>query len=269
MPPARRPSPIGSSVPCNQLDVRHRADGDQDGVGRDLVATFDLDGLRVDEPRDLGVGAQVDAGVGEESRDQLASLRTDLALARLRVGLEDDHVDVGSTGCGGNLGRDESTADDQNGRTGDELLLEGQRVLQRAQRQHPFRLAGERAGHCSGRDDRGVGAQVGTVAEVHGPDPQADGGDTQPELEVELLDPLGVAERGPLRLPRPGQDLLRQRRAVIRKRVLLADEGERPGVAVGAKLLAGSEPGQAGSDDNDGTGNDVSHGLFLTEVFLK
>lgn len=46
-----------------------------------------------------------------------------------------------------------------------------------------------------------------------------------------------LSEPGSAGLPRSGEDLLGQRRAVIRQRLLVTDEGHRPGVTLPAQSL--------------------------------
>ena len=71
-------------------------------------------------------------------------------------------------------------------------------------------------------------------------------------MDAVLARPSLVRQHGLLGRPRPGQDLLGERRPVVGKMLLLADQGDLPVEAVRPQGLDGSPSGERGPDDEDG-----------------
>ena len=81
---------------------------------------------------------------------------------------------------------------------------------------------------------------------------ETDGAATEDLVDPVLARPSLVRQHGLLGRPRPGQDLLGERRPVVGKVLLLADQGDLPVEALRSQGLDGSPSGERGPDDEDG-----------------
>ena len=112
----------------------------------------------------------------------------------------------------------------------------------------------QRARSRTGRDDDAVALQDGAVVELDLPRlrVETDGAPTEDLVDPVFARPSLVRQHRLLGGPRPGQDLLGQRRPVVGKVPLLADQGDLPVEALRAQGLDGSPSGERGADDEDG-----------------
>ena len=161
-----------------------------------------------------------------------AHLRAEAADQRRRRALEHGDGAAAAAGRGGDLEADEAGADDDDPRraVGD-ARPQGERVVERAQLvddRHGV-LAGEAAGRRAGGDDEpverhdgAVGQRDGAVVEVERRRRHAEA-----QVEPERVEVVGLAQRDAVRLPVPGEQLLRQRRAVVGQVRLGADQRDR------------------------------------------
>ena len=82
---------------------------------------------------------------------------------------------------------------------------------------------------------------------------------TESPRHAERVEVVGLAELDPVGLPFAGQQLLRQRRSVVRPVGLRTDDDQLAVVPAGAQRLDGAQPGQRASDDDDAL--EHPHGL--------
>src|SRR5581483_2524162 len=71
------------------------------------------------------------------------------------------------------------------------------------------------------------------------------------ELDVEGREALLVSQEDALDAPLAGEQVLRERRPVVRQVLLLADQHQAPVVALAPERLDGAQAGQARTDDGD------------------
>ena len=122
-------------------------------------------------------------------------------------------------------------------------------------------LAGQPARRRPGRDDEPVERDLAPVGD-HQParlDVETGRRCTESPRHAERVEVVGLAELDPVGLPLAGQQLLRQRRSVVRSMCLGADDDQLTVVPAGAQRLDGAQPGQRASDDDDSL--EHPHGL--------
>src|SRR4051794_36675320 len=127
--------------------------------------------------------------------------------------------------------------------------------------------AAERARARSGGDDQRPEPDARSVVQPDRPGVEVK--QRRPQAEAKLDAQVGVRVRvaQPHELPLAPQNLLGQRRAVVRRLALLPDERDRAGEAALAQPLRGADPGQAGADDDDSVGRGViGRGHVLTAL---
>ena len=185
--------------------------------------------------------------------------------------LDQHHVHPEPPQGGGDLAADETRADDDRPARPAGVLAQRHRLVEGAQ--HPDAVQiGERRyppGHQSGGDHQFVVVQFGAVDEGDG----ARGGVqrarslAQPQGDVvvgvelggpqrDVLDPLLLAD-GCV------QHVLGQRRAIVGQVLLVADDGDRPGVLHRAQLLGHPGGGEPAADDHDAV---IAHEVFLHDT---
>ena len=158
----------------------------------------------------------------------------------------------------GDLGADEAAADHDQARARDERLAEGLRVDDGAQRVH----AGRRREREPSRPRAGREHERVPVELLAGRGRRRAGRPRRrrrlvAETQVDL--PLGPVGRGAqqelvLRL-RAGEELLRERRPLVRRQQLVADDDEAAVVALGAKRLGAARAGETRSDHENRAGD--------------
>ena len=169
----------------------------------------------------------------------------------------------------GHLETDESRADHHHPSTLSgcgELLADGEAVVERAQREdarHPVG-AGQMASPRTGRDDQSVVSELGPVLEADHPGLGVERGRAvaEAELEAEGVERIGGVVVDPLDVPETCEELLGERRPVVGRVPLVADDDHRSGVTLVADLLSRAEPGERSADHQDGAigGERVVHG---------
>ena len=238
------------------LGGRRRADGNQRALGRDHAAVRQRDpGQHAAVAHQLGdadTGAQVDPVLAVQPGDLGADHRPDLADHRLRERLDDGDVETEPARGRRHLQAEETAADDDDPGRAREGRPQRRHVRMVAEHVHAGQLVPGRQPPRPrpGRDDQPVEAERVPVAQVHGPAVGVEGARLaahQPDAELSVMG--GLAEPGPLGIPRPGQHLLGQRRPVVRELGLGADHGERPGVPLRAQGLNRGQPGRPAPDD--------------------
>ncbi len=116
----------------------------------------------------------------------------------------------------------------------------------------------------TGRDDQSVVGELGPVLEADHPGLGVERGRpvAEAELEAESVEHIGGVVVDPLDVPETCEELLGERRSVVGRVPLVADDDHRPGVTLVADLLSRAEPGERGADHQDGAigGERVLHG---------
>ena len=175
--------------------------------------------------------------------------------------LDDRHVGAVDPRGSGDLGADEPAAEHQDRARAVEVGGQTYGVAELAQ--HPdLGLVGDDRRHrgagASGEDHH-VGLEPLTVRGLDRTVLDSGRADPGSQGDVERLDLVVVGEEGLARLPLPGQDLLGQRRPVVRELVLVAQDGDRAVEARLAGLLRRAPAGQSGADDQHRPRLGLSH----------
>ena len=128
------------------------------------------------------------------------------------------------------------------------------RVVAGAQDEHPVErglgLVRPRPGPHTGRDQQPVVRHLVAVGEPHPPGRHVQAGGARPRAATPHPIPA-PGKRGAVGGRLPQQDLLGQRRPVVRLVRLVADQRQRPGEALLAQRLRGPQTGQRRADDDD------------------
>jgi hypothetical protein len=133
-----------------------------------------------------------------------------------------------------------------------------QAVVERAEGVYPGQAlaAGQAPGRGPGGDDQAVEAEPLAIGEDHlaGLEVQALGQSAQPPLDVQRVDAAVDADgqRQAIDLPVACEHLLGERRAVVGRVHLVADDCDAAAEALGAQLLRRPHPGQRRPDHDDG-----------------
>ena len=164
---------------------------------------------------------------------------------------EDRDLEPAQAARGRDLGADEPRAHDHDPRRGIESAADGERVFDRAQHEQAveIRSAGKHAGRAAGREHEAVERDAPPSSSTTA---RRRGRGSPPACRA------GARARGRRRAARrsamssgstsPGEELLRQRRAVVGKRGLGPDEDESAVEALAAQGLRGPEPGERRPD---------------------
>ncbi len=254
------PSPTSSPASAASADPRRDADADDDHVGVDRAPVVQPDALDPPvalERRDAGAEAQVDAVVGVQVAVDRADLDAEHPLERHGQRIDEGDLDAELAGRGRDLGADPSRADDHDAAGVREALAQRLRVGERAQRDHAVEgRAGDRQAPRLGArgQQQPVVAQPVAVVELDlaRAEVERDGGAPEPQLE--LL--LGVEALAAQEDPRAGglaaQEVLGERRALVRALGLGADEHDAAVEALLAQRRGGGVAGEARADDDEG-----------------
>ena len=130
-----------------------------------------------------------------------------------------------------------------------------ERIRQRTQLEHGWvdQLIGQAAGCRTGGDDEAIERKAGAIREGHRACSrgQPRGGGTATQVDLQRFY-LAIAEQpDAIGLPLAGQNFLRQRRPVVGRFRLVADQGDGAGIARRTQSSAGTDPGERGTDDDD------------------
>ena len=167
-----------------------------------------------------------------EIGDGLAHLGAEAADQRRTGAFEDDDVVAERLGGGSGLEPDEAGADhdDATAAVGD-LAAQTKRVVEGAQFVDVIErvLAREPAGMCAGCDHQAVEAEYGAVGEgeLARSDVELGGRVAEAPLDIEVVEHVGLAKVDPVGLPLARQELLRQRRPIVRAMHFVADHDDR------------------------------------------
>lgn len=170
--------------------------------------------------------------------------------------LGDRHRHTQLTAGGGDLTAGEPATDDQHpARTGIQPSPQPVRVVRGAQHEQPVEpglcLVRPRAGPHPGGDEQPVESHLLAVSQNHllAAQVKTSGRDSQPPVHADLV---AAGKRGPPRISLAHEDLLGQRRPVVRGLRLVPDHGQRAGEALPAQRPPRPQPSQ-GRPDNDNT----------------
>ena len=242
----------GQAGRLGQPGVRPDADPGQHGVGRHgrAVGEDDLPGPDLPHP---GAQPQVDPVLPVQVGEDLPHLVAEDPVQRLRVGLHQGDLGAVLAGGRGRLQPDPAGADHDHPGAGAERGADPVGVRQPAQRQH-----GVAAGHRQRAHHRAGGQQqlrvpqplaAGQLDLVLGRLQRADRR-AEPQVDVVLGVPLRRVHPGRLPLLLAEQVALGQRRSLVRRLVLVAEQHHRPVEALGAQRLGRLRAGQAGAHDD-------------------
>ena len=153
----------------------------------------------------------------------------------------------------GHLAADEAGTDDHDASAGSQVGGQAERVVEGADRVPPGQLAAqvEPARAHAGGHDQAVPRDGLPVGEGQRVRVQVDALDAGPEPPLDVLGGRALPERQPVALHRAAEQLLRERRPVVRRVLLVAEHDDPAGVPGGAQPLAHAQAGQARSDDGD------------------
>ena len=153
-------------------------------------------------------------------------------------GLDDRHVKAPGAAGGGDLCPDEASPDYADARAAFELRPDGHGIVQGPQDVDPLQIgaAGKPPGSGAGGHDEAVEADGLTVVQDHGPRIEVETGRPLPQFpfDIELVVVGIVPEECLLRLPLAVEDLLGQRRAVVRPEMFLPHHDHLPVKATAA-----------------------------------
>jgi hypothetical protein len=160
--------------------------------------------------------------------DQRAHRRSERTGERGRRALDHRDLEPGCAGGRGDLGTDESTADDHEPTTARQVLAQRAGVVERAQHVDAVQAvaAGESAGGRSGGHDHPVGTDCTAVREPYRAlgAVEPDGAGAEQPLRVQLL---AVPLEHEVGLPHlTGEELLGQRRPAVGAVSLITDDDE-------------------------------------------
>lgn len=248
-----------------QLGARHHADAEHHRVvePRDS-AEPDLDALGpVDEGLHGGLyGCDPVAGV--QCVQPGSQLRAERGGQRHGDRVDEDDLATETYGGGGDLGTDQSGADDQHSGTGSESRAQPVGVVRRTQDMHALATDPqnrEAGGGTARREHDTVGAQQVSVAELDGAVPRPQRGHRRPVDQPYplVVVPPGRLEGDLLDVLRAGQEVLRQRRTVVGE-VPRIDEGDITVEAARSQRGGGAHAGDAAAHDDDTLGHGDSPG---------
>ena len=140
-----------------------------------------------------------------------------------------------------------------------EGLAQRERVVEGAEGVHAVGLAGQPAGGEAGGDDERVAVERGAVGQlqlVAGPadavaGAQGDGGQPDVGAHAEIVERVQLGQHDPVGFPVAGEQLLGQRRPVVRRVPLCPDEADPPLEPGRTQLLGGAHPPESGADDDN------------------
>lgn len=114
----------------------------------------------------------------------------------------------------------------------------------------------------AGGDHQPVEAQRGAVVELEHVARHVERNRPAPETQVEAQggDLLRGTQHDAIEPPLAGQELLRQRRAVVGQMGLGSHHHDGAGVPLGAQRLGGPQAGEGSADDGDGRAGVEHHG---------
>ncbi len=201
---------------------------------------------------------QPDPALGVGARQQRAGHVAELRAERRAAHAGERDVQAEGAGGGRDLRAEHAVAHDHQPPPGGQVAAQRERVVQRAQHVHAGQpvLAREPARGQPGGDDQGVGAQhaAGGGGDLPGRRVQRDGRVAERELRPQRVQPRLVTELDALRLPHPGQDLLRQRRPVVGQVRAGVEQRQAALVAVPPQRLGRAQAGRRGADDQHAAG---------------
>ena len=252
-----------------QLAVRHGADADENCVGGQRLARPQRDhgpvAARCDRS-DGDAGAQIDAAAAMEGGEELAEGRRCDARQRSRGGFQHGHRAAMAARYGCCLQPDEAGADDDQPLAGAKHAAQLEAIVDVAQVvDAPAGAArnSEMASACAERQEQRVIRQGDAVGETQALrravdlegrraemkiDPRR--GPELQRLQIRLLDRAGA-----------GEQLLRQRRALIGRVGLAADQHDLAGKTGGAQRLRRAPAGMAGAEDDDEVTGILTQGI--------
>jgi hypothetical protein len=194
-------------------------------------------------------GVQVDAAAGDP--------RAEHGGQGQRQPVEHGDLQAHRAAGGRDLGADESPAHDHDARRAvAQLPPQRDRVVERPQGVHALDALGARQPPrpAAGGDDDPVRRDLGAVREHDaasgGVQPRRGGAEAQLEGELRLVVVVHQPDR--VLVDAPGEERLRQRRAVVGPVRLVADQDQAPVEAGPAQRLGGADPGDGPADDGDG-----------------
>jgi hypothetical protein len=246
---------------------RRHADAHHHDVGVHHGAVTEADPLHpllALDGGDADTQAYVDAPVAVEVGEHRPDLGPEGPFEGRRQRLDHGDGKTFTARRGRHLGPDEAgTDDDDAARPGVERRPQGQRIVERAEHEEPVerRLTGQHARRGTGGDDQAVVRHGAAVAQGDLAGGRVEGGGPLPEPEVEAEGAVlrRPPQLGALDVELAGEELLRQRRAVVGQVLLGADQGEGAAVALGPQGLRRPEPGQRRTHHHDAR----QHGVTL------
>lgn len=184
--------------------------------------------------------------VGVEGGDELTHRRAQRTRERCRGGLDDRDLESEPAGGRGDLGADEPAADDDEPATARQVLAQRACVVERAQNVNALQAvaSGQGAGGRPGGHHDAVGANRAAVGQPYRAIDaiQPDGTGAEQPLRTQLLAVRLEHEVGLRHLT--GEELLGQRRPVVRAMGLVADDDEPSVVALRTQRAGGRQPGE-------------------------
>ena len=242
--------PVAQAQPTSfePVRVRRDADTDDDRVGGNDLTTHEADAvgrqsLDEDTTADLDTVRTVQLG------DRLAHLGAKATDQWGRRTFEHHHVVAEGLGSGRRFEPDEAGADhDDAAPPADDLAAQPDCIVERAEFVDVVEgvLVGESSRVGAGGDHQPIEAQDGTVREGEFALLHVECGRRGAEapLDVEIVEDVRLAEVDPIWLPFAGQQLLRQRRAVVGPMHLVADDHDRGGHIMLAECFGGAKARQ-------------------------
>ena len=206
------------------------------------------------ERRDSRAGCELHAVLAVQRGEEGAQLGAERQLEWIAERLDQRHVEAALPAARRHFRADETAADDGDARTPRQSRTDRQRVVERAQHEDAVerRLVRQPPRRRSGRDDEPVERDGLAVRELHAPPRRVErrGAHAEMQFGAERVEPA-TRQRDALRLPLAAQDLLRQRRPIVR-RVRLGADPDQPAVeAALAQRLDGAQPRERSADDGD------------------
>ncbi len=244
------------------LGHRHHAHADHDDVGVDRAAVVEPDAFDLAIALDRGhpdSQAQVDAVVAVQLAAHHAERLAQAAHERRGQRFEDRDVQAAAPARRRHLGADEAGTDHDDARVVVEPGAQVERVVDGAQHEDAVEVGGvgQHARGGTGGEQCTIERELLTdpVAGVEGEDlgsrVERGGAHAEAQLDVELV--VGrPAEREVLRLPFAREQLLGERRAVVRQVGLGPHQDDPAVVAVTAQRLRGPQPRQRGPHHHHG-----------------
>ena len=234
------------------------AHGGQHHVGPQLASVDEPDAVGPDL-RDGRTGDEVGARRGVPGREVHPDHRSELAAQRRVRGLDDGDARARTRRDPGQLGADPAGADDHEAEPRSQRAAQGLRVLRGVQQAGVVPSTGpDRRG--ADREHDGVGDEAFTRAGRDLPRATRCGAAVQPhggvgEVDV-VREPVDVHAEvvGEPRRARSGQQLLRQRRPVVRGNALRSEERDPSRVPAAPQRADGLGAGEPRAHDEDGRG---------------